>query len=204
MSKVVADLIKSKAIVWYAPLTAGVAEALPDVSTVGYGEAWAGGWLELGFTNAPLKSFYEDTRHNTSIEEQLSPIKQWRTEESAKFETVIATYNTDVFGLMTDQTTVETASGPAQKGFDQLDVGGQAIVAQYSIGFEALRIDSAGVNQPIRVVFPYATFQQNGETEFSQKTDGYVDTPVSIMAFGDPANDGNLLIRQVITLGFTA
>ena len=41
---VVADLIVGPARVFYAP----VGEALPDESSIGYGDAWGGNWTEVG------------------------------------------------------------------------------------------------------------------------------------------------------------
>lgn len=194
-----ADLLKSKAILWMAP----VGETLPDPSTIGFGVAWGGNWAQVGWTNAPLKAFYTDERHVTKVEEFLAPVKDWRISEEVKLETVLAEFKADHFVLLADGTVVTTAAGSGQVGVDELSIGGNAVVTQYAVGFEALRIDSAGVNQSVRYFVPIATFKGNGELEWSQKTDSYVNIPITLMGFVDTAT-GIISKLEVVTAAATS
>ncbi len=194
---VVANIIKTGAIMWYAPL----GEALPSESTVGYGDDWAGNWERVGFTNAPLTLLYEDTRHTTRIEEMIGPIKDWRISEDASFETVLAEIDTDYIGLLVDQATVATAGGPAQKAFDSLAVGGNGLVTQYAVGVEGFRFDTEAtpVQQPVRIFFTIASFAPNGPIEFSNVADSYPNVPIKVKGFADTANSGQVITWQIVT-----
>ena len=194
---VVANLIKTGAALWYAPL----GEALPDETSIGFGDDWSGNWARVGFTNAPLKLLYEDERHEINVEEHLAKVKDFRISEKATMETVLAEMETDYIGLLVDQTTTATAGGASQKAFDALDVGGNVVVAQYAIGIEGFRFDTEAtpVQQPVRAFFPIGSFRPNGEIEFSKRADSYVNIPIKIEGFADNANTGRVLRWEVIT-----
>jgi hypothetical protein len=190
-----ANIIKSGAIVWYAP----EGEALPDETSIGAGVAWGGNWARIGYTNSPLVMVYEDTRMDIMVEEMLSSLDEWRTAESARLEVTLAELIADYLGLLTDATPQTTAAGVGQVGYEELDIGGQGRVEVYAIGFEGIRYDASDNDLPVRFFLQRGTFKLNGNIEWSRKTDTYVNVPVLIKGLGQEDNDGRLIRVQRVT-----
>jgi hypothetical protein len=195
-----ANIIKSKAVLWYAP----EGESLPDETTIGAGVAWGGNWARLGYTNAPLTLLYEDERMAIEVQELLAELDEWRTKEAGSLETVLSELTADYLSLLTDGTPSTTAAGASQVGYEELDIGGEGRVEVYAVGIEGIRYDSSDNALPIRFFAPRATFKKNGNLEFSQRTDTYVNVPIMIKALGDPDNSGRLFKTQRVTAPATS
>lgn len=192
---VVANIIKSGAVLWYA----ATGETEPDETSVAFGAAWGGAWARVGFTKAPLVFAYEDERLEITVEEHLGPLDEWRIAEHARFETVLAELEADYLQLMTDGTVTNTAAGASQKAFESLPVGGAALITKRAWGIEGLHIDSSGNQHPIRVFIARGTAKLNGTLEFSKKSDDYVGMPIMIQALADNANSGRMFKFQRVT-----
>ena len=192
---VVANIIKSGAVLWYAP----VGEAEPDETTVAFGASWGGNWAQVGFTKAPLVFAYEDERLEIQVEEHLGPLDEWRIAEHARFETVLAELEADYMALMTGGTVTNTSAGASQKAFEELPVGGTALITKYAWGIEGLHVSSTGVSHPLRIFIARGTAKLNGTLEFSKKTDDYVGMPILIQALADNASSGRMFKFQRVT-----
>lgn len=189
------QIMKSNAILWYAP----VGEAEPDETTVAAGASWGGNWARLGATKEPLTMLYEDERADVNIEEVLSPVHRFRISESLMLETVLAELDADYMQLMTGGTVSTTAAGAGQVGFDDLPVGDEAFLDEYAFGFEGTYVDSNGDELPLRVFIYRANAKLNGELAFSKREDDYTGVPIQIQALSDSTTLGNLFKFQKVT-----
>jgi len=131
---VVANIIKSGAVLWYAP----VAEAQPSTLAPVYGAAWGGNWVRVGYTKAPLTAAYASTEAEIAVEEELASVKRVRTAEALTLETVLGELTAAYLKLAGgDQRTVTpVAAAAAQKAYEETGLGGIAEIAQYEWGFE--------------------------------------------------------------------
>ena len=165
----VANVLKTGAIIYYAP----VGEAEPDETTVVYGDDWGGNWARMGYTKAPTAFGYEDERAAINVEEELSPIDEWRTSEDLNIETVLAELTADYLRHAAgyDDVVSTTAAGAGQKGFEEMSLGGEVKVQKYAYGLEGLYLNANGDEEPVRIFVWKATAKLNGQLEFSKKND---------------------------------
>lgn len=195
----VANIIKSGAVLWYAP----VGEAVPDESTVEYGADWGGNWARVGYTKEALTVAYESEEAELSVEEELAPVARRRISEALTVETVLAELTATYLALATgDQDAVtETAAGASQKAYEETGLGGVSDIQAYAWGIEGRFIDSSDNDQPIRMFIHKGTAILNGELEFSQKSDDYVGIPIQIKALADPSQSAGqkLALFQRVT-----
>jgi len=187
MANVVANIIKSGATLYRAP----VGETIPDETTVAYGAAWGGNWETFGYTKEPLTISYESEEADIVVEEELAPVKRWRISESLTLETVLAELTAAYLQVAaSDQDDVtETAAGAAQKGYEETGLGGMFELAEKAWGFEGLFITSGGDDEPIRVFVHKGTAMLNGEVDFSRDSDDYVGVAIPRRALADPSQD---------------
>lgn len=195
----VTNLIKTGAWVYVAP----VGEPNPDETDVAYGAAWGGNWARIGFTKEALKMMYESEEFDQTVEEVLAPVKRHRTSEKAMLETVMAEVTAEYLQLAAgDQTSVTVvAAGASQDGYEETGLGGVVKLTEKKWGFEGLFVDSAAVDQPIRVFVHKATGKLNGALEFSKKTSDYTGIPLQVAALADTSQSAGeeLLVWQRVT-----
>lgn len=179
----VTNVIHTGAILWYAP----TGEAKPDETTVDFGDAWGGNWARVGYTKAPLTFAYESEEADINTEEELAPIKRFRTSENLTIETTLAELTAAYLQLAAanQDTVTETAAGASQDGYEETGLGGDAVMTEKAFGFECRFIESDGTEQPIRLFVHKATAMINGALEFSQKSDDYPGVPIQIKALTD-------------------
>jgi hypothetical protein len=192
---VITNLIKTGAIIYYAP----EGEAEPDETSIDAGVAWGGNWARVGYTKAPLASLYEFEEFDIEVEELLGPVKRRKTKENITLETVLAELEADYWSLVADGTVVDTAAGGSQKAFESLEIGDVAIRTVRHWGFEGQYVDSAGATQPIRVFLPRATSNINGAMEFSKRTDDYSGIPIQIKGLVNTTNNNEMFKWQRVT-----
>jgi hypothetical protein len=203
MPETVADLLKSKAVVWIAP----TGTARPDETTVAYGATWPTGWVKLGYTKEPLTVLYEFEEHEMMVEQVLGPVKRRKTNEHVTFETVLSEATALNMAYVTGGTTADvtsTAAGAAQKAFEVLTVGNDPVLQQWALGFEGAHYDSTGTAQPLRIYAEPATININGELTFSQKDDDYTGIPLQVKALADTATSGRMFVWERVTAPATA
>jgi hypothetical protein len=194
---VAANIMKTGAVLWYAP----VGESLPDETAIGAGVAWGDNWTRVGFTKAPVKMKYDVKTTEIEVEEFLGPIDRYRIGESVTIETELAELTAEYMALMGGGTPSETPADVGQVGYEELGVGNQPRITKYQYGFEGIRFDALNNSLPVRIFFTRATAVFGGELEFSQKTDGYPGIPVSISALADldASPSGRMFLWQRVT-----
>jgi len=200
----VGNIIKSGAVLWYAP----TGTTVPDTDDIAYDEAWGGDWVKVGFTKEPLTMAYESEESDINVQEHLAPVKRWRISENLTLETVLSELTADYLQLAaSNQDGVsETAADGDTKAYEQTGLGGVAELTEKTWGFEGLFIDTSGNDQPIRLFVHKGTAKINGNLEFSKKTDDYVGVPIQIKAIADTSQDAGeeLALFQRITANTTA
>ena len=193
------NIIHTGAVLWVAP----TGEANPDETSVAYGGAWGGNWVRIGYTKAPLTVNYESTETDVNVEEELPPVKRFRTAENLTLETTMAEFTAAYLQRAAgEQTTVtETAAGAAQDAYEQTGLGGDSTLTERKWGWEGRFIDSAGLEQPVRWFIHKATAMVNGAFEFSQKSDDYPGIPLQLKALSDTTQSAGekLCIFQRVT-----
>jgi len=180
---VVANIIKSGAVLWVAP----VGETKPDETSVIYGAAWGGNWTRVGYTKESLKAAYDSKEADGKVQEELAPVKRWRIEEGLTLETVLAELTAAYLQLAAaNQTAVSsTAAGAGQKAYEETGLGGVAELTEKAWGFEGLFINASGDDEPVRLFIHKGTAMINGPLEFSKVSDDYTGVPIQIKALTD-------------------
>lgn len=188
------QIVKSNAVLWHAPTT----EAVPNVSILATA-AWAGNWVRMGATAAPLTCLYEDERTDIDVEENLATVFRYKTSEALTVETVLAELDVDYIALMTEGTVAVDAGAGGLIAYDQLPVGNQAAVTEHQFGFEGIAVQSDGNLWPIRFFIHRATIKLGGELSFSKREDDYTGIPIVIEALAptDLAADSLFTIQQM-------
>ncbi len=197
-SPVIANVVKSGAVVWYAP----VGEAIPDESSVAVGAAWGGNWARIGYTAAPLVLTLEEERMQVFVEERLTEIAEYRTKLSPTFTTELAELEADYMALLFDGSVAATAAGAGQVAYDSLDIDPGVEVANYAIGFEGIRYDASANDLPVRMFFNKATFKINGDMSWSKRDDNYVKVPILVRGLQDGTNE--TVLWHVVTAPATS
>ena len=195
----VANIIKSGAVLWFAP----VGTADPDETGVTSGSAWgidtgSAGWQRVGYTKAPLTFAYEDEQIDIETEEELAPVKRLRTKENITLETALAELSAATLQLaLGNQGSITTTpSGSSQRAYEETTLGGVAEIMEMKWGFEGIYLDDSGNDFPIRFFIHKGTAKLNGALEFSQKSGEYVGIPIQIKALADSTQSaGNKLCK---------
>jgi hypothetical protein len=184
----VANIVKSGAAIWTAPL----GEALPGKS-VPFGGDWGGNWEKFGLTKEPLTFSYEEERAEIVVEEFLAKVDEKRISESAMFETVLAELSATVLRHVLAQGAVkQVAAGASQVAYEEIRIGNEADIAKRCWGFEGRFLSDQGEQFPVRFFVFRGTCKLNGEMEFSRKSDDYTGVPMQVVALADPDRDGRL------------
>ena len=175
----VADILITPARVMYA--ATGSAE--PDENNVGYGAAWGGNWINVGYTTAPLALNYERELFELEVEQVTLPIKGLITKETAMAETTLAELTAANLRLAFGGTVTTTAAAVGQVAMEELEAGGAITLPVYAWGFEGLYQTDAGAQYPVRVFIFRGSAVLNGGLVFSKKA--AVGIPLQITAWAD-------------------
>ena len=175
------NIIVGPATVWKAP----VGEALPDETSVDYGDAWGGNWEKIGYTKTPVSFNYQTEVFEVEVEQVTGVIKQTRIKEVATIETVLAELIGSNMALVTDGTLTETAAGASQAAYDKVVAGGDPTISEYAWGFEGEFVNASGVSFPIRFFLYRGSAIMNGALTFA-KAD-YPGIPIQIKGMNDTA-----------------
>ena len=175
----VADILITPARVMYA--ATGSAE--PDENNVGYGAAWGGNWINVGYTTAPLALNYERELFELEVEQVTLPIKGIITKETVMAETKLAEMTAGNLRLAFGGTVTTTAAAVGQVAMEELEAGGSVVLPVYCWGFEGLYQTDAGAQYPVRVFIWRGSAVLNGSLEFSKKD--AVGIPLQITAWAD-------------------
>ncbi len=200
MPESVSDILKSKAVIWYAP----TGTARPDETTVAAGGSWTN-WTKLGYTKEPLSVLYEFSEHETMVEQVLGPVNRWKTDEHVTLETVLAEATALNLELASggDGTTLDTtAAGASQDAYEELDIGNNPLLTKWAVGVEGIKYDEDDGALPVRIFLDNCTINLNGELSFSQKDDDYTGIPVQIKGLANAS--GEMFTWQRVTAAATS
>lgn len=197
----VADILMGPVTVYYAP----VGEALPDETSVEYGDPWGGNWTALGYTKGNLSCNYEFDVVEATIEQALGPVKRRKKSETVALETVLAEFTGDNLALVTNGTKTHTAAGVGQVEYDDVDVGGDPSLTERAWGFEGEYVDDSGTSFPMRVFVYKGTAKLGGALEFGKEVEG-VGLTLHVDALEDMSKSaGQRLIKfQKVTAAATS
>lgn len=195
----VTDILITPAAVWRSP----VGEALPDESSVAYGAAWGGNWVDVGHTLQPVTVAYNREIFDLMVEQVPGPVKRRVTSEQVIIESVLSDVTPDNVQLAIGGSVTTTAAGSGQVGFQDLDAGGDIALDERQWGLEGLYEDSAGAQFPVRIFVYKATSVLNGPLNFAKAAG--VGVPISITALNDTGKSvGSQLIKfQRVTAAAT-
>ncbi len=193
------NVILGSGKLWYAPL----ATANPDETSVAYGAAWTS-WTSLGDTLTPMVLGYSDTRKAVKTQQALGVVKEYRTDVAITLKTTLAELSGANLALVLGGTNTNTAAGASQKGFSQVKAGRDFVVDTYKFGFETLRVDTAGVSQPLRFFFHVGSIMPDGDMSFDKENETGV--PVVITVYEDTSQSAGqeFMVVDIVTAAATS
>jgi len=196
----VTDIIIAPATIYSAP----TGEALPAIDTVGYGTAWGGNWVNMGYTLTPVSLQYDQELFELEVEQLTNPVKRLRTKETAMIETTLAEISGANLNLPLDGTVTTVVAGSGVRGKTTVEAGGKTTITEKAVGFEGLMKVDGTINLPVRIFFYKATIQLNGKLEFSKKAAAGI--PIQIKALADTSKvvGKQILIMQIATAKATS
>jgi hypothetical protein len=186
---------------------APVATANPDESTVAFGAAWGGSWVDMGdfpegspITLTLAEEIYKVYSEQSTVAQAVSRTRREAMVKGGLLELSIANWAIALQG--TAETTA--AAGGGQKGYSEIPFGAQTDVTLYKWGIEALRIDSANANQPVRWFFHKGFFRMTGDVAYAKTKESML--PFEITVIGDDTQSAGeeLGILQYVTAAATA
>lgn len=190
-----ANILVSPADIWIS--ATGV--ALPDETSIAAGAAWGSGWTNLGYTLTPLMMGITIDTFDLEVEQIANPLRSVKTKETITLEVTLAelTAANMKYALAASTAVVTVAAGASQHGFDTLKAGGDVLLPEYQVGFEAVVLDASG-NKLIKRVFVYrSTLVLGGNMEFSKKAAAGI--PLKVIAYADTTKTAG---QQVIEMQF--
>jgi len=186
---------------------APVATANPDESTVGYGTAWGGSWVDMGDfpEGSPIalslaEEVYKVYSERTTTARAVTRTRREGTVKGSLLDHSIA--NLAVLLQGTAETTAATGGG--QKGYTEIPFGSQSDVTLYKWGIEALRVDSANANQPVRWFLHKGFIRMTGEIAYAKTKETAVGFEISIIGDDSQTAGEDLGVYQVVTAAATA
>lgn len=178
MTQTATNILISPVRVFYAP----VGEALPSETTVEYGGDWGGGWVELGYTNAPLAWATEIEEYEVMAQQTTLPIARVPTAEHHALETTLMEITPDNISLGIPGTVTSVDAGEGQRAYEKLQAGGIVILPIRAWGFEGLSLDEDQNEFPARFFFYKATSKLNGSIEFAKDAESGIPLIISALA----------------------
>lgn len=191
----VTDILVTPAKIYRAP----VATAVPDETSVAYGAAWGGAWVDLGYTLEPVSLSYEAETFKLMVEQLTAPVRSVRQEETVSIETVLAEITGANLGLVLDGTVTTTAAGAAQTGYDAVEAGGSPAISEYAWGFEGYRLGASNVKLPVRVFVYRGVAVLNGQLTFAKSAGVGIPLRIEVLPDTEKVAGKQLLLIHNVT-----
>lgn len=186
---------------------APVATANPDESTVAYGAAWGGAWVDMGDfpEGSPIAISLAEEVYKVYSEQSTVAQAVTRTRREAMVKGSLLELTVANWAIALQGTAATTAAaGGGQKGYSDIPFGAQTDVTLYKWGIEALRVDAANVNQPIRWFFHKGFFRMTGETQYAKTKESALPFEISIIGDSTQSAGSELGLLQIVTAAATA
>lgn len=197
------DIILGPGHLWRAP----VATANPDESTVAYGAAWGGAWVNMGdfpegnpITFSLAEDVYKVYSQQATIAQAVTRTRREAVIKGALLALSVANWAIALQGIAV----TTAAAGGGQKGYSDIPVGSQADVTLYKWGIEALRVDAANANQPMRWFLHKGFFRMTGDIAYSKLQEAMIPFEISIIGDSSQAVGAELGLIQIVTAAATA
>lgn len=196
---VVGNIEHSGAVLWVS----AVGVAIPNKTSIDFGDAWGASWTRVGFTKAPWTEAYTSEEYDIEAEEHLGVLKRRRIREGLVWETVLAEITADYRQLAASNQDAVTpvVRDATHDASESTGFGDVPILVEKQWGVEMLHIESGGNQQPIRIIMWKGTAMTNGNLQFSKKTTEYPGIPIQIKGLMDvsQAEGERLCLFQRIT-----
>lgn len=188
----VANLMVSPASFWIS--ATGV--ALPDETTVAAGASWGASWTDLGFTSSPLAVGISREKFDMEVEQIANIVKQIITKDMVDLEVTLAeiTAANLKYAMGASGSVATVAAGASQHGFETLAFGGDVLLPEYQVGFEAVNLDASGNKLVTRLFLYRVTLTMGGKMEFSKKAAAGI--PLKITALADTTKSAGAQIGE--------
>lgn len=196
----VADILISPATIYYAP----VGEAIPDETSIAYGDAWGGNWTNIGYTLQPLTMSYARTLFELEVEQVNGAVKRRVNKEVINLETVMAEATPTNMQLAIGGSVTTTAAGASQVAFQDLDAGGAVSIDERTWGIEGFYEDAAGAKFPVRVFVWKANSILNGNFQFAKNAGSGVPIQIQALLDAGKAAGAQLIKFQRVTAAATS
>ena len=144
---------------------APVGESNPDETTVAYGSAWGGNWVDLGdfVEGSGSRVRINEDYVDVYTEQMTAPVTAVRKRREASIMATLIEMSATTMAYLLDGTAATTAAGGAQKGYYEVPFGTNSDVDFYKWGLETLAQDASGNNQPIRWFFHIGYLMSSAE-----------------------------------------
>lgn len=186
-------LLVTAATLYRAP----VGETPPDVSAVGYGDAWGGNWIGLGYTLEPLTFSLDTDLVRVRVEQLLSAVRIFRRQEGLVLETTLAELTAENLALALD--------GAITVGdtYQIIEAGGDFAMREYAWGFEGYRLSDAGDKLAVRFFVHRGVAVLRGPIRMGRAT--ATGIPLRIEAVADTTRPaGKQLVQSHIVMAKAA
>jgi hypothetical protein len=198
-----ADILIGPGKLYRAP----VAEANPDESTIAFGAAWAGGWVNMAdlLEGSPVVLSIAEEFTKVYTEQSTAPKNAVRTRREVMIKATLAEHSVANMAILLQGTSETTAAaGGGQKGYTEIPFGTESEIDFYKWGIEAYRKDATGVNQPVRWFLHKGYIRLAGDINYAKKNPTGIPIEITILGDGSQSAGEELGILQIVTAAATA
>ncbi len=180
---------------------AATGEANPDETTVAYGAAWGGNWVNLGdiIEGNPIVLALNEEVTQVKTEQSTAPKNAVRTSREAVVRATLAEHSIVNMAYVLDGTAAATAAGAGQKAYSDIPFGSNSDLDFYKFGIEALRKDTSDNNQPVRWFLHKGYFQLSGDVNYAKGSPTGVPIEITVLADGTQSAGEELGTLQIVT-----
>lgn len=191
------DILIGPGKLYRAPLN----ETEPDETSIDFGEAWGGNWVDMGrfIEGQPIVLSINEDFTDVYTEQNTSAVNSVRTRRTMMVKGTLAEHSVANMATLLQGTAAPTAAGVGQKGFSDIPFGDQAEVTFYKWGIEATRKDANGDQQPIRWFLHKGRIRLAGDLPYAKQNPTGI--PIEILILGDSSQDAGeeLGLLQIVT-----
>jgi hypothetical protein len=128
-----------------------------------------------------------------------------RTRREAMIKGALLDHSVANMAIVLQGTAATTAAaGGGQKGYSEIPFGSQSDVTLYKWGIEALRIDAANANQPVRWFFHKGFMRMTGDIPYAKTKETLIGFEITILGDDTQSSGQELGILQIVTAAATA
>ena len=196
------DILIGPGKLYRAPLAA----ANPDESTVAFGAAWGGDWVDMAdlLEGSPVALSIAEEFTKVYTERSTAPKNAVRTRREVMVKGTFAEHSVANMGILLQGTTTTTAAaGGGQKGYSEIDVGTGSEVDFYKWGIEAFRKDANDTSQPVRWFLHKGYIRLTGDINYAKQNPTGIPFEITILGDGSQSVGEELGVLQIVTAAAT-